>query len=138
MKAKFLKTEGYALEATIEVAGQLYRVMDDVSSPGDPVSPGTVVEVEFFAHCLGFQEWEEVFSGNPEGRVGLEWIEGWKYRAYGIVERVDPVVVDCGMLRLEEEIQTHDTRCLDKPVTLEITCLGVTEAGGAGRKTGRS
>lgn len=123
MQASFISTEGYGLEAVVEIDGRRFHVMDEVSDPDAPVAPGSVHEIELSAVCLGDEDWERIFSVNPEKQIGLEHLSGWTYRAYGRIIRIEPVVVECGVLRIEGEIRTHDERCVGAYVGLEISRL---------------
>src|SRR5881394_57259 len=123
MRAKILRTAGYCLEALAEIDSESYLVMDEVTSDdAHPASvSGKTFDVEFTYLMDGNETWEEMFSGNPARRKGLERIEGWKYRAYGEIVSVDPVFVDCGVAKLERPFSTHDERVLGEFVSFEVT-----------------
>ncbi len=123
MKAKLLETEGYALRAVIEIDGRRLHVMDDMSTPEEPAEPGSEFDVELLPMCLGNQTWEEMFDGNPEKKMDIEQLNEWEYMAFGKVVQVNPVVVDCGMLQVENEIHSHDERCIGEYVAIKIDRL---------------
>jgi len=120
MKAKFLSTEGEYLEAQIEVSGKILHVMDcfngDIYKCGDEINidiqPGLFFEDE---------EWESMFTGNPNNEKKIEHQSGWSYRAYGIVKSINPVIVDCGIFSIEGPLETNDERLVGDSVAFTIT-----------------
>lgn len=124
-RARLVSTEGLYLEAIIEVDGQHLCVMDEFSVSAD-TSPkvGEQFEFEFSPYLGEDEEWEAIFSGNPEGRVGLESLGGWRYRAFGRVVGVIPVLVDCGLFHVEGVVSSRDPRLVGEPVAFIISRLG--------------
>ena len=128
MKIKFIKTEGMALQAKIEINGKKFTVMDEISLQDKAVKPNSICEVEFTTMCIGNESWEEIFNGNPEKKKYLEQIEGWKYKAFGEIIQVDPVIIDCGIIKIKDDVvNTHDKRCVGEFVSFEISRLGIIE-----------
>ena len=123
--AHFISTEGPYLEAQIEVNGQHYCVMDEFSVDERCIpSQGTDIEFEFSPTLDEEESWEHIFAGNPEKKAGLERICGWKYRAYGKVVSINPVVVDCGLLKVEAVIHSNDPKVIGESVAFTISRLG--------------
>ena len=124
-KAKLVATEGPYLEATIEINGRTYCVFDEfsVDERSTPM-PGAEFEFEFSNFVDEDESWEEIFSSNPEQKIGIEQIDGWKYRAFGRVIGINPVRVDCGLFIEEGVIDTHDDRVVGEYVAFTITRLG--------------
>ena len=56
MKAKIIKTEGYALAKLLEIDGSIYHAMDDISPPGSKIEEGIYVDIQF--HVYTFEELE--------------------------------------------------------------------------------
>jgi hypothetical protein len=123
MRAKLLETQGYALEAIIEIDNRQLHVMDDMSPPGGSADPGSEFDIELSPLCLGEEGWDQVFCGNPDKKMDIERLEGWEYIAFGKIIQLNPVVIDCGILTLENEIHTHDERCMGEYVAMKITRL---------------
>jgi len=99
--------------------------MDEFSFDGESCPrPGDNVEYDFSPLLLESESWEAIFAGNPDCRTALERIDGWKYRAFGQVVSIDPVVVDCGLLLVKDVVHTHDQRVLGEFVAFTITRLG--------------
>lgn len=124
-QARFISTDGPYLEAIIEINGVRLCVMDEfsVSVEGTP-EPGEEIDFEFSPFIDEEESWESIFSGNPDGKVGLEPINGWKYRAFGKIISIKPVVVDCGLLKVEDVINTNDQNVIGEAVAFTITRLG--------------
>lgn len=123
--ARFVSTEGPYLEAKIEIDGVCYSIMDEFSVDERNIQRvGAEFEFEF-APCLGHDEsWENIFAGNPQHKVGLEHVSGWSYRAFGKIVSINPVVVDCGILRVEDVISTHNPKVIGEFVAFTISRLG--------------
>tara|TARA_Y100001960_G_scaffold324366_1_gene404603 strand:- start:8 stop:394 length:387 start_codon:yes stop_codon:yes gene_type:complete len=120
MRAIFKKTEGDYLEAIIELDGVNVVVMDDFG--GDRYQAGENIDI-----CLSVdlhsedEEWESMFSGNPEAKKELNHQWGWRYRAYGIVTEIDPeVIVDVGITHLSAPIETSDPRLAGESIAFTI------------------
>ena len=125
-RAHFISTEGPYLEAQIEVDGQRYCVMDEFSVDERSVpAQGIEIEFEFSPFLDDDDSWESIFSGNPDNKIGLEQMSGWKYRAYGKIVSINPVVVDCGLLKAEGIIHSNDPKVIGESVAFTISRLGV-------------
>ena len=123
--ARILSTEGPYLEAQLEVAGQRLVVMDEFSVDTRIAAvPGADVEFEFTFMLDEQEDWESIFSGNPERKMGLDSVGSWKYRAFGRILNVDPVIVDCGLFKVEGVIATHDEQVVGSYIAFTISRLG--------------
>ena len=125
MKAKLISTEGPYLEAVLEIEGTKIHVMDEFSLDIES-SPkiGDEFDFEFSNMADEDESWESIFSGNPERKIGVEQISGWKYRCFGKIISVDPVVVDCGLFKEEEVVSTHDEKVVGEYIAFTISRLG--------------
>lgn len=90
MDALLIRTEGYALEAEIEVGGCRLCVMDGFSHYERPAPPGVLKRAQFSVLEVKQLSWEEVFSGNPSREKRLERLSGWSYSGYGEVVAISP------------------------------------------------
>jgi hypothetical protein len=125
VRVKLISTEGPYLEAIIEVQGQRLCVMDEFSvCAASSPTVGEEIEFDFSPLLDEEEEWEAIFSGNPEERMGLEQLSGWCYRAFGKVVSVNPVVVDCGLFHAEGVVNSSDSRLIGESVAFTITRLG--------------
>ena len=124
--ATFLATEGAYLEAVIEVDGQRLHVMDEFG--GAQLAAGTQVQLELSPMPSERDDWDAIFRANPGREQGLRRLDGWRYLALGVVVSVDPVVCDCGLLRLENPFTTHDARCVGAYVGVTLARLDACQA----------
>lgn len=124
--ATFISTAGEYLEAIIEVNGQCLSVMDEFGlfSADSLPQTGEPCEVEFNPYLDDVESWEDIFTGNPDKLVLIEQVEGWRYRAFGKITSVNPVVVDCGLLQVEDVVCSTDPRLIGQYVAFVITRLG--------------
>ncbi len=124
-RVKLISTKGPYLEAIIEVDGQLLCVMDEFSvSTITAPRAGESFEFEFSPQIDEDESWEDIFSGNPEHRKGLESIAGWRYKAFGQVTQIGPVKVDCGLFHVEEVVNSSDPHLVGEWVAFTVTRLG--------------
>ncbi len=124
MKVKLIATEGEHLEAVVELQGKRLCVMDQFSGAATSPKVGEEFELEFNPILDDDEEWEAIFSGNPEGRSGLEPLGGWRYRAFGKVVSVSPVVVDCGLFQVEGVVSSSDPNLVGEPVAFSVSRMG--------------
>lgn len=122
MKAIFLSTDGDFLEARIRVDDQDISVMD--SFGGDKITPGEEFDIEIYAGLYNDEDsWEGIFEGNPNNEKKLEPLGNWRYKIYGIVSSINPVLVDVGIMHLEAPITTHDERVIGESVAFRVERL---------------
>ena len=124
--ATFIASEGAYLEAVIEVDGQRLHVMDEFG--GAQLAAGTQVQLELSTMASERDDWDAIFRANPGREQGLRRLDGWRYLALGVVVSVDPVVCDCGLLRLENPFTTHDARCVGAYVGVTLARLDACQA----------
>ncbi|GAA0404647.1 hypothetical protein GCM10009133_11590 [Cocleimonas flava] len=125
MKAIFISTEGEYLQAKIEVNGQPYYVMDEFSSENS--KNGEIVNLDIFSGLEDeSEEWESIFNGNPDELKKLQHQSGWKYRAYGKIISIKPVIVDIGLFETEApfQIQSNDIKVIGSYIAFTIQRLG--------------
>jgi len=123
MKAVFKKTDGDFLEAAIEVDGMEVLVMDDFG--GSEYEAGDEINLHLSVGLYFDEEdWDSMFSGNPEAKKELEHQSGWRYRAYGVIVSVDPeVIVDVGITQLAAPINSSDPRMVGESIAFTIERL---------------
>ena len=121
MKVKFKSTEGEYLEAVIEFENQFLHVMDKFG--GDDLDEGNSLEIDIYPGLFDEgEEWESIFSSNPNKLKSLKQVSGWSYRVYGEVIAIKPdVLVDTGLLVLEAPIETNDPRVVGEFVAFNVT-----------------
>lgn len=104
MKAKVITTDGSYLEAIIEIEGQELHVMDFFTHPDDPHPvPGTPLDVDISGESFSDESWEEIFQSNSDREKKLVHLDGWRYKGYGQITNLSPMIIDCG-IPIESEI----------------------------------
>lgn len=125
LDATLLHTEGFGLNAQIEVSGQRLYVLDTFSEPGAPKRPGPLGRAELPADDFGGSSWAEMFAGNPSRKKGLVHVGGGRYLGYGEIVGLRPTVTDVGVFAFEVGPATSDARCLGAFILLkplQLTC----------------
>ncbi len=127
MKATLISTEGECLEATVEIKGEVLYVMDAFTS--EEMTSGETVNIELSAGLYDdSEEWESIFSGNPEAKKELEHQSSWCYKAYGIITSIKPVMVDVGLFNVEAPIESNDEKLVGKSIAFTIERLDASSA----------
>lgn len=128
MNVRMEHTDGLGRVAEVWVDGHLLTVCDAYSAADRRCPPGAMDEVKFsYLTEAGFT-WDEAIRANPSHRRALEPVRGWAYAGYGLVLQVMPVVVDFGMMRMEDANWTSDERLVGKYVRIPIDRLEVSPA----------
>jgi hypothetical protein len=125
MQAKLISTEGAYLPAILEIEGERYCVMDEFTvDPRSMPKVGETFDFEFSNMLDEDESWEFIFQSNPDKKICIEKIEGWKYSAYGKIVEINPVRVDWGVFIEENVIHTHDEKVIGEFVGFTMTRLG--------------
>lgn len=124
MRARLLSTNGPYLEAIVCVEGRELCLMDEFSVSGATAPAiGDEFDLELISFLDDNETWEEMFSGNPDQKLDLEPLGGWRYRAYGPVIRIAPVIVDCGLAQIEGPVQSNDPRLVGEYLAFSVARL---------------
>jgi hypothetical protein len=70
-------------------------------------------------------DWESAAAGNRSQRMLLEPVRGWRYAGFGQVLQVMPVVIDFGLLRMEDANWTNDEKLVGRFVRVSIDRLSL-------------
>jgi len=128
MDVRMEHTEGLGRVAEVWVKGNLLTVCDGVSSAERRCPPGLTDNVKFiYVNEAGFN-WDDAVRGNPSRRRILEPVRKWAYVGYGQVVAVMPVVVEFGLLRMEDANWTSDESLVGKYVRIPIDRLEIVPA----------
>jgi len=128
MDVRMEHTEGLGRAAEVWLGGNLLCVCDGVSGPGAPRPPGEMPPVKFsYMSEAGFT-WAQALRGNPSERRALEPVHRWSYVGFGQVVQIMPVVVDFGLLRMEDANWTSDEALVGKFVRIPIDRLEICPA----------
>ena len=122
-------THGLGHEAQVWIGGDLLTVCDAISLPGSPCPAGPLERVAFsYASMEGFS-WDRALRGNPGRRMLLDPLRRWTYAGYGRILSVAPaVIVDFGLLRMEDANWTTDESLVGRFVRIPIDRLEITGA----------
>ena len=125
IRAQLLTTQGPYLEAIVRINGHDLCLMDEftVSAESAP-DIGSEFDLELTALLDDDETWEEMFSGNPEQRIGLVPLGGWRYRAFGQITQINPIMVNCGLMQLESPVQSNDSRLTGEYIAFTVARLG--------------
>ena len=128
MKVSLLRTEGYGLEAEIDVDGFGLRVMDAISESDRPAAPGPIEAPIFHAIVVAPDSWARAVAGNPQCEKRLEGLWGWRYRGFAEITSVDPLCADLGVLVLELNLPPDPARRRGDFVALAIDRIRIQTA----------
>ena len=122
-------THGLGQEAQVWVDGDLLTVCDSISAPGLPCPPGALDNVAFSYASMAGLSWDQALRGNPGRRMLLDHVRRWTYTGYGCVLSVAPsVIVDFGLLQMEDANWTSDQSLVGKFVRIPIDRLEIVPA----------
>jgi len=128
MEISLIETNGYALDAKVEIKGQVFIVMDDISYPGKNHTLGPVRNVEIGYLTVDPYAWNATFSGNPDHLKTLSHSDNWNYLGYGQILTINPVLIDFGIFTLEyDDLKTNDERCVGEYVVVKIDRLSISK-----------
>ena len=128
MDVRLESTDGLARRAEVWVDGTLLVVMDDYSLPGETLPPGPLDDVRFQYLTDEGVSWDAAAGGNRARRRLIEPVRDWRYVGYGRVVQIMPVVVDFGLLTMEDANWTNDERLVGRFVRIPIDRLSITRA----------
>jgi hypothetical protein len=121
-------TQGLGKLAEIYVGEQSLLVCDGLSSPDKRCSPGLLENVRFtYVTEEGFA-WPAAIVGNTARRQRLDHIRDWSYTGFGQVVSVMPVVIDFGLLKMQDANWTGDEKLIGRYVRVAIDRLEVSPA----------
>ncbi len=116
-------TDGLGRKAEVWFGGTLMTVCDGVSSAAARCAPGELGSVKFsYPAFCGFS-WPEAVRNNRSEKVVIEPVSKWCYVGYGRVVQVMPVVVDFGMVQMEDPNWSDDESLVGRFVRIPIDRL---------------
>ena len=123
MEVRMEHTEGFARKAEVLLDNESLIVCDGVSTPEARCAPGVLENVRFSYPSLEGFQWPQAVKDNPSNRVRLEHVRGWSYVGFGRVLSIMPVVIDFGMIQLEDPNWSDDESLEGKYVKVMIDRL---------------
>ena len=128
MDVRMESTEGFGRQAEVWIAGNLLTVYDQFSSQRKPCPPGMLKDVKFAYKCDEGFTWEQVLRGNESRRKLLDPVRGSGYVGYGRIVSIMPVVVDFGLVEMEDARWTSDEQLVGRYVRVPIDQLEIHRA----------
>ena len=125
MEVRLESTDGPARAAEVWVDGTLLVVMDEYSRPGEQPPPGLLTDVKFTYMTQEGFSWDQAIGGNRAKRRLIEQVRGWRYVGYGRVVQIMPVVIDFGLLTMEDANWTTDEALVGRFVRVPIDRLSI-------------
>ncbi len=125
MEIRMEHTEGFSRSAEVWIGEQLLTVCDGLSTPDAPCPPGPVEDVSFGYVTVDGMTWRQASRDNPSRRQVLEHVRGWSYVGYGQVKTIMPVVIDFGLLQMEDANWTNDENLIGQYVAIPIDRLEI-------------
>lgn len=125
MEVRMEHTQGYGRQAEVWVDGELLCVCDNISTDDRRCAPGILDNVRFLYHSDTGTPWSDARQQNPGRKQLLEPIKRWSYTGYGRVLQIQPVVVDFGLLVMEDNSWTTDESLIGKYVAVQIDRLEI-------------
>ena len=129
MEVRLESTDGLARQAEVWVNGHLFVVMDEYSEPDDQATPGVLEDAKFVYLTDAAFTWGEAAAGNKARRKQIEPVRGWRYVGFGQVLQIMPVVIDFGLLQMEDANWTSDEMLVGRFVRVPIDRLSIRRAG---------
>jgi len=129
MEVRLETTDGFAHPAEVWVDGSLLIVMDEYSRPGETLTPGILEDVEFAYLSDEGLSWDEAVGANRAKRKRIEHVRGWQYVGYGRVVQIMPVMIDFGLVVMEDANWTNDEGLVGQFVCVPIDRLTIRRRG---------
>ena len=118
-------TQGRGGRAEVWVDDALLTVCDGVSDAQQPCPPGELADVRFRYVTEAPVPLAETIGENPRRRKALEPAGNWAYIALGQVVSLMPVVIDFGLMRMEDAGWATDESLIGKFVRIHIDRLEI-------------
>jgi len=125
MELRLEHTEGLGRIAEVWLDGHLLRVCDGISSADERAAPGIVPDPHLAYVAIEGFSWSSAVGGNPGRKKGLEHVRDWSYTGYGQVVSIMPVVIDFGIVRMEDANWTTDESLVGRFVRIPIDRLEI-------------
>ena len=119
-------TKGLGRAASVWLRGDLLTVCDAVSTQHKPCPPGPLEGVKFsyVAADEGFS-WDLAVRANASQKRRIEPVGRFSYTGYGQVVQVMPVVIDFGLMSMEDPNWTTDESLVGMYVRIDIDRLEI-------------
>ncbi len=129
MKVRMEATEGLGRLAEVLVDGNTLFVCDGISPADKRTPPGVLESIRFGYNTEGGIAWDAATAGNVDRKLALEHLRDWSYTGFGRVVQIMPVVIDFGLLQMEDSTWTNDERLVGQFVEIPIDKLEILPEG---------
>lgn len=126
MEVRLESTDGPGRQAEVWIDGSLLVVMDEYTRPGERAAPGPLPDAKFVYMTEEAFSWAEAIAGNRSERRLLEPVRSWRYAGFGRVVQIMPVVIDFGLMCMEDANWTNDEKLVGRFVCVPIDRLSLT------------
>jgi hypothetical protein len=128
MEIRLESTAGLARQAEVWVDGTLLTVMDEYSRAGEKTPPGLLGDAKFVYMTEEAFAWDGAARGNRAARKLIDPVRAWRYVGYGQIVQVMPVLIDFGLLTMEDPNWSTDEHLVGRFVRVAIDRLSLTRA----------
>lgn len=128
MEVRMEHTEGLGRQADVWVNGTLLTVCDGISSSQRRTPPGLLKAVKLSYPSMEGFSWQDAVDENPSQKMYLDHERGWSYVGYGKVTSIMPVVIDFGVLKMEDPNWATEDDLIGKYVRVAIGRLEIAPA----------
>ena len=128
MEVRMENTEGLGRLAEVYVGQQSLLVCDGLSSSSKRLPPGPLENVRFTYVTEESFSWADAIAANTGRRQRLDHLRDWSYTGYGRVVSVMPVVIDFGLLKMEDANWSGQEQLIGRYVRVAIDRLEISAA----------
>ncbi len=121
-------TEGLGRKAEVWVNGELLTVCDGISPRDRRLRPGPLEAVKLTYLREEGTDFRDLLGGNKGDRRRLDPVRGWSYAGYGKILSVLPVLIDFGLLCMDDPEWTTDESLVGRFVRVPIDRLEIVPA----------
>ncbi len=128
MEVRIETTRGLGKQAEVWVDGNLLTVCDGISSRNRRCEVGPLEKVKFSYVTEEGISLESTFADNPAKRKYLDHVRGWSYVGYGQIVSIVPVVINFGLLQMEDSHWVTNDELIGRYVRIPIDRLEINPA----------
>ncbi len=116
---------GHGQAADVWVGGELMRVYDSFTPPGERAVPGLLENVRFRYIADEPVDWDTARDENLGFRKRLDSVQGWAYVGYGQIVDIMPVRIDFGLLQMDDANWSTDRNLIGQYVRVTLDRLEI-------------
>jgi hypothetical protein len=128
MDVRMEHTRGLGQAAEVWVAGTLLTVCDGISESDNRRPPGEIEDARFRYVCESPPPLSDAVITDGSRQKGLEPVKDWAYLGVGQIVSIMPVVIDFGLLQMEDPRWETAESLVGRYVQVDIDRLEITPA----------